>query len=494
MFFKNFYPVHHVVKPVAALAIVLSVAGCTTSPTSGRPIFTGLVSQSQENAIGQEQHGSILKQYNGVNDNERLNEFVAMIGTRLVPQAERKDVTWRFTVLDDDMVNAFAVPGGYIYITRGLLNLAQDESQVAAVLAHEMGHINARHTAQQMSQGMVANLGLSAVGIALGSNVASQAGSVGADLYLKKYSRDHEFEADALSVKYLTGAGYDPYAATKFLAMLQEHTNLERRMAGSAAEDEMFSYFSTHPQTPERVARARALADQAPHYKDVTVDRADYLKAVDGTVYGDSAKQGFIRGNRFIHPELGIAFDAPAGFKLKNTPQQVVADNGNGSLMIFDMAAGQSTDPSVYITSVWAPGAPLSQQQKITVNGMDAATAATQISTSQGAKDARLVALSAGDGKFYRLVFATPQGGMSQYERSFLNATHTFHQLSGSERQQASPNRVRLITVKNGDTIQSLAAKMPVADYAVERFCLLNGLAPTDALRPGDTVKTVAAF
>lgn len=470
------------------------LAACTTSPTSGQRIFTGFVSSEEESQLGAGEHSKIVKQFNGVSDNEAMNAFVQKIAARLIPHAERKDVSWTFTVLNDDVVNAFAVPGGYIYITRGLLNLAQDEAQVAAVLGHEMGHINARHTAQQMSQTMVANIGLTALGIATGSNLAQQAGGIGADLFIKGYSRSHELEADALAIHYLAAAGYDPYANMKFLDMLEKYTELERRMAGSAAGDNLASFFATHPPTPERVVKARQLADQATKVSNPITNRDGYLRAVDGTVYGDSAEQGFIRGNEFIHPVLAIRFTVPDGFKLKNTPKQVIAQDKNGAAMLFDMGQGQNDDPAHYISVNWAPNVELSNQERISVNGMAGVTAATQMSGNSGVKDARLVAISAGNNKFYRFIFLTPQGGMNSYATDFKRATYSLAKLSKREVDMLSPNRVRLVKVQAGDTPQSLAAKMSVKDYAIERFCLLNGITPNESLQPGSIVKSVQPF
>lgn len=474
-----------------ALALLNS---CTASPTSGQSIFTGFVNTQQEAQMGSTERANILKEFNGEADNQALNQFVQRIGAKLTPYAERKDVTFTFTVLNDDMVNAFAVPGGYIYITRGLLNLAQNESQVAAVLGHEMGHINARHSAQQMSQSMVANLGLQALGIATGSDLATQAGGMGADLFIKKYSRNHELEADALAVRYLAAAGYDPYANTKFLAMLEEYTALQQRMSGSVAGNDLASFFATHPPTTERVNRARILADQAQKVQNPIVNRDEYLRAIDGTVYGDTAEQGFARGREFIHPGLKIKFEVPSGFRIQNSEKQVVAVNQSNATIIFDMGQGQVNDPVDYITTSWAPNTATSNQQKITVNGFDGATASTSMLINGSQHDAQLVALSAGNGKFYRLVFLAPAGQMAKYSPEFRRTTYSLSGLSAQELKLASPNRIRLIKVQQQDTIQSIASKMPVADFATERFCLLNGLQPGDALTPGKTVKTIATF
>lgn len=477
---------------LALCLTALILSACTTSPTTGKPIFTGMVSAEKESALGAQQHPAILKEYGGVSDNAELNAYVASIGARLAPYAERKDVQWRFTVLDSDVINAFALPGGYVYVTRGLMALAQDESQVAAVLGHEMGHVNARHSAQQMSQGMLAQIGLSVLGAAVGSTAVNQAGSIGTDLVMKSYSRGDEFEADTQGVKYLVAAGYDPYAEAKFLQMLQRHGALEAQMRGTETGGEMFSYFSTHPQTPERVARATAMADAAAKNANAIVGRDTYLRAINGTAYGSGGKQGYVRGTTFTHPVLGIAFTAPDGFKISNGEKQVVAKNKEGAAMVFDMGASRDdigNDAGAYLSTIWAKDSPLSQQERLNINGMDAATAVTQANTSQGEMNARLIALSAGNGKFYRLVFLTPQGQDARYATAFRQATYSFKKIPA---ENVAQPRVRVTSVRNGDTVASLAQTMSVEDFAVERFCLLNGITPQTQLQPGTRIKIVA--
>jgi predicted Zn-dependent protease len=465
------------------------MAACTTSPTSGKKIFTGLVSEQQEQGIGAQEHQKIVRRYGGVNDSQELNLYVAKIGARLAPHAERRGLRWTFTVLDDDLVNAFAVPGGYIYITRGLLALAQDESQVAGVLAHEMGHVNARHTAQQMSQGMLANIGLQALSIATGSSLAGQLGSTGADLYLKSYSRAHEFEADALSIKYLSAAGYDHFATKKFLQQLQRSTEFEARMQDQAAGQELFGYFSTHPQTPDRIVRADTLAQEVTTSQNAIIDRASYLRAINGTVYGDSGSKGFIKGRDFIHPKLKIRFTAPSGFTLKNTDKAVIARDQKNALMLFDVVRSDTEDAASYIGARWAAQVQLTGQERIEVNGLSGATAATTTQLSNSMMDIRMVALNAGEGRFYRLLFATPQGAMVSYAEAFRRATYSFEKSDAIA--SFSPARVKVITVRSGDTVQSLSARMQVADFPLERFCLLNDVTPDQKLALGEQVKIV---
>lgn len=474
---------------------LLTLTQCATNPVTGGSVFTGGMGVAQENQIGAQQHGQILQQFNGQVDNDRLQAWVETIGNRLKPYAERQEVNFTFTVLNDDMVNAFAVPGGYIYVTRGLINLAQNEAQVAAVLGHEMGHINALHSNQQNGQTMIANIGLGVLGAATGSNVAGQLGSLGADAVLKGYSRTHEFQADELGVKYLAKAGYDPRAAGDFLAMLQKHSQFEAALAGNKNMGDQFSIFSTHPATAERVPRAYQLAD-ATGTKGGSIGRDSYLSAVDGTIYGDVPEQGFVRGRDFVHPKLGFRFTVPAGFRITNTPTKIVAENLEGSKILFDMGTGPANiAPDQYLKSIWAPQAQLAGLQMLNdVNGQKGATATTQMQGSGNTYDARLVAIAGGGTDYYRFTFLTPASQTKAMEEPFRVTTYSLRGLSAAEKKLATPNRVRIVRVNSGDTVQSLAEKMPVSDHAAERFCLLNGCSVTDRLTVGNKVKIVATF
>lgn len=477
---------------IATLAS-LALTGCSTNAATGRSVFTSLMSSQQEQAVGDEQHDNIIAQYGGVSDNAQLNQFVAGIGAKLVPTTERRDVSrYTFTVLNSDDVNAFAVPGGYVYITRGLLNLAQDEAQVAGVLAHELAHIQAQHSAQQYSQTAIANLGVGLLGAVVGGTggqMASQVAGYGAQAGLMKYSRDHEYEADSLGIRYMQMAGYDPEAMGHFLEILQKNTEFESRIHGNGSTSE-FTFFSTHPSTPERVRRAFAIASQFP--KGGKTGRDTYLAAIDGTTYGGSAKGGFVRGNEFIHPDLGFRFSVPDGFNIENGSKQVVAENGRGAVIVFDMGKGNMSADQ-YIQQSWLPNQNASNVENININGNNAATATATVNTSAGTKDGRFIAIPAENGQFYRLAYLTPQGQQGNYSEAFRRSSYSFKVLSSSERNALQPNRVRVATIKTGDTVASLSKKMIVADYPVDRFCLLNGVQPDDPLTPGWKVKIVQA-
>ncbi len=474
-------------KQIKILLACFLLAGCSTNPATGRPSFTGFMPASQEAAIGAQEHDKIIAQFNGKYDNAKLNQFVQEIGKRLVEHSERQDVQYTFTLLNDDMVNAFAVPGGYIYVTRGLLSIAEDEAEIAAVMAHEMGHITARHSAQQMSQSALLGIGTQIVGIATGNQTITQVAGLSSQLYLKGYSRSHEFEADTLGIRYTAQEGYDPTAMARFLEKLERNTRFEAEMAGNPALANQFSYFQTHPPTGDRIDRAFNLAAQKPRTGN-EIGRTRYLNAIDGTVYGEAPEQGYIRGKDFIHVPLGFRFSVPDGFQLINTPKVVVAKHKNGSQIIFDM--GKTDLPlQNYLVNVWAKGAPMaSPPENITINGLKGVTAATRL---QNGHDARLVVVQAGGGEVYRMVFSTPQRLTTSMSEDMRKSSYSLRKLTAQEKASIKPHRIRVITVQAGDTVQSLANNIPTLDYKVERFSVLNGIDPNTPLKAGQKLKTI---
>ncbi|MDP6883806.1 MAG: M48 family metalloprotease, partial [Rhodospirillales bacterium] len=247
---------------------LLSLAGCSTNPATGEQSFTAFMSRADEMRVGAEEHPKILKQFNGAYREGQVAAYAHRVGAALAGVSEITDMPFTFTVLNTDKVNAFALPGGYVYITRGLLALAGDEAEMAGVLAHEIGHVTARHTAQRYSKSIAANLGLTVLGV-LGSAAGAPPGlgdiaSFGAQAYLQGFSREQEMEADMLGARYLARAGYDVGAMSGFLAKLQRHDRLEAALKEIPDPAARFNIMSTHPRTAERIAQAIGLAGQAP--------------------------------------------------------------------------------------------------------------------------------------------------------------------------------------------------------------------------------------
>ena len=467
---------------LAALS-ALSLAGCATNPATGRPMVS-LVSPQEEQRTGREMHPQILREF-GRYENERVQAYVNRIGQSLVPRTELPNAQWTFTVLDSPIVNAFALPGGYVYITRGLLALAQNEAELASVLGHEMGHVTARHAAQRQTAAMGAGLLGVLVGAVTGSGDLGQASMGAGQAMVATYSRDQEFEADDLGLRYIGRSGYDVNASSSFLNRMGEQSQLEAAMMGQPGRVNQNNIMSTHPRTPDRVARAAREAKAAGGSGN-RVDRDAYLAAIDGMTYGDSAEQGFVRGQRFIHPQLGFVFDAPPSYRLFNRADSVVAQSPGDGILIFDRQQSAGSLSNAFGRSTNNAAGNI---QTMEVNGFEAIAGTVRGSLNNRPVEIRVVTLRYDQNTIYRFRSASLNGGPNQVADQ---AARSFRRLSGSESAGLQPHRVRIATVRPGDTVQSLASRMPYSDFREERFRLLNGLSAGDrGLTPGQRVKIV---
>lgn len=474
----------------AALAFASLTAACSVNPATGRSSFTGFMSEGDELQVGRENHPKILEEFGGAAGGPELAAYVQNLGDRLAAQAERPDLTYTFTVLNSPIVNAFAVPGGYIYVTRGLLALANNEAELGGVIAHEIGHITARHSAERYSSSILAQIGLIGLGVATGSSDLVNLAGTGAQVYLQSYSRDQEFEADMLGVRYLGRSTYDPRAMSEFLASMQADARLDATIAGNPNAADQFNIMQTHPRTADRVARAVQEAGQVP--ADAIVNRDVYLAQIDGLLYGDDPSQGFIKGRRFAHPQMKIEFTVPQGFVLHNSADAVVAQGPQGSQIIFDAAPqGFNGDMANYISGVWAKNVGLDSLERAQINGMEAATATAQINTKQGAAFVRLVAIRAGSGAIYRFLAVAPRNAAQSFDAGFRSTAASFRRLTDAEAAALKPMRIRIVAVQPGDSIASLASRMPFEDYREERFRVLNGLDANEGLVAGQRVKLI---
>jgi len=465
------------------LLAVIGVLGCTTNAATGDRQFTALLPAASEAKIGAEEHAKIEAQF-GKFMSGPIADYVNRIGQKVAVNTERKDVKYRFYTIDSPMVNAFALPGGYIYVTRGLLTLANSEAELAAVLGHEIGHVTGRHAAERMSRGTLVGLGAAAVGIATGSSAAGQVANLGSNLYLSSYSRGQEHESDDLGVRYLSRAGYNPMAMSKFLASLDAQSKLES--GGKSG----FNYFSTHPITSNRVQQARAAATQFP--ANNTENRGTYLSKINGLTYGDSASQGFARGNTFYHPEMGFAFTVPNGSKIVNGQTEVAVTNPNGTVILFDATKDTSKpDPYNFLTQKVLKGKNTGSAERIRVNGMDAATASFAGQVQGKNANIRVTVIEWAPGEFFRFQMAIPQGVSRGFENELKKTTYSFRRLSGSEKSSIRPKTLRVLKAPSGATVDSMAAKMDVAGDKRRHFLVLNGLPNNARVQAGQPYKIV---
>ena len=462
----------------------------------------GTVRTAAEQREGDRAHREVVEHFGGAYRDPRLAAYVSQVGQRVAAVSGQPGARWTFTVLDSPTINAFAIPGGYVYVTRGLVALAGDEAQLAGVLGHEVGHVVAGHSALRRERTTTASLGLLAgmIGLAVAGVDPQAAGAIldigqaAAGGYLAAHSRSEELEADDLGVRYLARAGYDPYAQAEFLDRLTAWSALQARIAGGSYDANRVDFFSSHPATAERTRQAIGLAQGAgPGGTDRGRDRL--LAAIDGIVWGDSPRQGFVRGRTFSHPELGFTFTVPPGFTITNSAEAVVARGPRDAHFIFDGVRDPGVALTDYIARGWAPA--IAQKQRVgplqglapdRINGLEAARAVLPVELRGRAFDALLVAVRLG-GRVYRMTGLAPRG--SGLLPALGGAAETFRPLSPAEAAALQPSRIQVVTVQAGETVETLARRMNVDGYALERFRVLNGLGPGEIVRPGDRVKLV---
>jgi predicted Zn-dependent protease len=477
---------------LAMLLALLPTAGCSVNPATGQSSFTGLMSEADEARIGGEEHPKILAQFGGAYDDPQLQRYIDSLGQLLGRTSDRPDVHYTFTVLDSPVVNAFALPGGYVYITRGLLALANDEAEVAGVLAHEIGHVAARHAAARQGQAVLASLPAIFTGVLTGSSAAASAAGNAGQSYLQGYSRDQEYQADLLGVRYMSRANYDPLGMANFLRQLQADNRLDATIAGNPELADQTNIMATHPRTADRIERAIQQAGGIQVTQPI-VERDLYLRKIDGILYGDAPEQGFISGRRFAHPILRFAFEVPAGFHMANGARAVMAQRADGALIFFDRAPGFAGIRMIdYLRDEWAPKLRPADAETVDVNGMDAATGSARIDIKSGSADVRLVAIRYDGTTIYRFLFVSKPSLTASLAAEFRQTMLSFRRLSQAEAAALHPQRVRVVAVKAGDTVESLARRMPFDDFQEQRFRVLNGLGAGEALTLGQRVKIVA--
>ncbi len=477
---------------------LLALGGCAVNPATGQESYTAFMSPQEEIKVGREEHPKILKQFGGAYNDPKLGAYIAGITQSLTRVTETPGLTFTVTVLNDDEVNAFALPGGFVYITRGILALGGNEAEVAGVLAHEIGHVVARHTAQRYSKAMTANLGLTILGV-LGSAYGVPRGvgdlaSIGAQAYLQSFSREQELEADMLGVRYMTRAGYDPNALISFFQKLEAHTRLKAALAGKTDGGDGHNIMATHPRTADRITQAIQLA-KVSRPANARVARNTYLANIDGMTFGDDPSQGIRRGRVFAHPVLRFEFKVPPDFTIFNSPEQVVARGPGGAVVAFDMVdkktARKARGMRAYLVRGWGAKLPLKGVETLDVNGMEAATGQARAQTKKGPRDLRLVAIRGGPDRIFRLMFLTPTKLTDRLGTELRKTTYSFRRLSEGEARSIKPLRLKVITVRSGHSPRSLSARMPMPRFRLEWFEALNGLKRGQPLFAGQKVKIV---
>ncbi len=472
----------------AAVALGLLLGGCLTPSMSSQP-QVNLPDPPPQRAsaptASQREHERILASYNGAYQDPRLNAVVGRAVDKLVAASERPDQRYRVTILNSSAVNAFALPSGNLYVTRGLIALANDTSELASVLSHEMAHVIASHAAMREDRARQVAL-VGRVFDNFGADPDTHALALAkSKIALATFSRSQELEADGIGVGIAARAGYDPFGAVRFLSSLGRQADL--RPANQNPNDtRMSDFLSSHPATPERVRNAQINARQFSGPGGGNRDREVYLAGIDRMLYGEDPSEGYVRGRRFLHPRLGFTFMAPDGFALDNTPQAVlgIKDGGSEALRLDVVRVPAEQPLPAYLNSGWIENIDGTTVEELVIGGFPAATALARGDQWQF----RLFVIRFGS-EVYRFIFATKE--MTPVaDRAFREAVNTFRRMSNAESASAKPLRIRIVQVGEGDTVERIAGRM-ATDRKEERFRILNGLSPSDRLRAGEKVKIV---
>jgi len=470
----------------------LALAACTTIP--GANVAAGSPITAAEAALGKEYHPQFLAEFGGAMTGPQA-AYVEEIGRNVAVQSGLGSARLGYTVtlLNSSLDNAFAVPGGYVYITRQLVDLMNNEAELAAVLGHEVGHVAARHSAlrQETAQRnqLLGVLGQVLSSVLFGNSALGQLGQQVAgtapQLATMSYSRTQETEADQLGVSYLKRAGYDPRAMATVLQSLAAQNALEAQLQGR--DHTTPEWASTHPDPAGRVQNVLSLAGGATGVSN----RDTFLTRIDGLLYGDDPEQGVIEGHTFIHPDFRLAFTAPQGFYMLNGTQAVSIKGESGQAQLT--AAPYSGNLSSYISGVFqrlsGDQAQIQPQaiQSTSVNGLPAAFGVARVSNGQQNIDVAVFAYEFSRTQAFHFVAITPAGQSGVFNSMF----QSMRRISAAEAAQVIPRRIQVVTAQRGDTVATLAARMAYANAQEQRFRVLNGLASGGTVVPGQKYKIV---
>lgn len=471
-----------------AFGTALTLSACATNPATGERQFS-LMSEAQEIQLGKEMDPQVRQQM-GVYEDAELQRYVSTVGMRLARASERPNLPWQFTVIDEPAVNAFALPGGYIYITRGILAFLHDEEQLAGVLGHEIGHVTARHSAQQYTQQQSAGIGLTLLSIFVPEARPFQGlAETAFGLLFLKHGRDDELQADRLGVQYAAKGGWDPAGVAGMLRTLQ------RLDEASGSNRGVPNFLSTHPAPGDRVQRVMEFVQQNPVPVATSgrgANLAEYQNRIDGIVFGDSPSDGIVRGNDFLHPELRLALKFPAGWEIQNSPQQVAAKAPEADYyMVLQLVPNASGSIQQIAQSTMASAGfrPI-EGERATINGLEA-----YVGTYQGAAQnvGNVVSVAAHivhNRNVYLFAGLAPANGFQAAQAPFANSIRSFRPLSASEAASIRPNRVDIYTVRSGDTWDAISRRggglVKPATLAI-----MNNYEPNQPPRAGDRIKIV---
>ena len=445
-----------------------------------------LLTEADELALGKDTDAQISQIY-GIYENQELSDYVNSMGSSMGKLSHRSNLAYNFKVLDTPVINAFAVPGGYVYFTRGILAYLNNEAELAGVMGHEIGHITARHSAKQYSQATLAQIGLGAA-MNLSEEFQKYAGiaQFGVSMLFLKFSRDNERQADALGVEYSTKAGFDATNMANFFKTLE-------RLHPSSAQSGLPEWFSTHPNPPDRIA---AITRDAGTWKtkvaqtNFVVNTDKYLQTIDGIVFGEDPRQGYVDGNIFYHPTLRFQFPVPGQWQIINTPSQVqMFTQAQDAVMLFSLAS-ESTPSDAANNFILNTKADVKESNNVQVNGLTARRVVTEITNEQSVIRVMSYFITKDNRVFVFHGFTTVDK-YATYSSTFQNTMEKFNNLTDQNRINVQPKRLRVKQARTQRTLRQVLLNYGVTQDKLEEMAILNGKGLNDTIPANTLVKIV---
>ena len=469
-------------------ASVFAFNNCARNPVTGKRQVV-LMSEEQEIAMGKEADPQIVAQF-GLYQDQALQAFITEKGKAMAAISHRPNLNYEFKIVDSEVLNAFAVPGGYVYFTRGIMAHFNNEAEFAGVLGHEIGHIAARHSVEQQRNAILGQLGIIA-GMIIAPELAQfgEAASQGLGLLFLKFGRDAERESDKLGVEYSSKIGYDAQYMAGFF-------NVLKRKGEESGSAELPTFLSTHPDPGERnqnVAQLAAEWKQKLNLTNPQVNRDAYLKRIEGLIYGEDPKQGYLENNVFYHPELRLQFSIPPNWAYQNTPQRVqLASKDGKALMILTLAQGSSLQQAAS-TAMQQYKLQVVDSREISVNGLPTlAVVADQPAQQQGAPSLRTLSYFIQHrGNIYHLIGVSAGGDFNAYAPYFENSMGSFRELTDATKINKLPERVRIKTVQQSGTLEQALRSYNVPERRFQELALLNGRLLTDRVEANSLIKVL---
>ncbi len=471
-------------KSVLTTILIFSVFSCSVNPVTGKKEIM-LMTKDQEIALGIQSNPEILATFGAYQD-ATLQNFIDQKGQQMARISHRPELTYKFQILDSPVVNAFALPGGFVYFTRGIMAHFNNEAEFAGVLGHEIGHITARHGAQQYTQQILLQ-GALLVGVAVSEDFAQYAGlaSQGLGLLMLKFGRDDESQSDQLGVQYSTKIGYDAHEMAHFFK------TIDRLSGGNNGG--IPTFLSTHPNPLDRYNKVNQLATEVQRTlpnAPLQVNRDQYLRMIDGLVYGEDPRQGYLENNTFYHPELKFQFPVPQNWQYQNMPAQVqMAPHDGKALMIFTLAQEKSlAEAAAAITK--DTSFRLQDRQSTTVNGFSAVTLVGDQRAQDGNIVRSLMYLVQYDNWIYKFVGMSYAQDFNTYRPTFENTMRNFRQLNDASKINVQPERIRIKTVAQNGTLEATLRGFGIPEKRLEELAILNGMELKGQVSKGTLIKT----